>query len=366
MSKSFKVGPIAYDVVKITPSGVKSVIGQQGAFSEELAVPATIKRPKPADLFLNRTQRTVQLTRLTTDFGSWKDTLGNTYVGPLTAILSPGDDGQLNGYPAIETLDGRLRHKIKSQNVNLAQSLAEYRQTSKMFSNLAIDVTTTFRSLRSGRALQEFVKILRDPKTRPDKRIANRWLEYQYGVRPLMQDVYGSAEALATKIRTGMYLHANTRVEESFESASQLAGGFNQKVFLRRKYTWVGIARARYRISDPTIKQLAQLGISNPLLLAWELIPYSFVIDWLFPVGKWLESLDALNGTSDLRIARAFKVVKNFTYTYTTAGHSNYLVSLSSRQATGSSLALPQFAYKPSTSLKAVANGLALLSQLRK
>jgi len=37
-------------------------------------------------------------------------------------------------------------------------------------------------------------------------------------------------------------------------------------------------------------------GISNPLLLAWELIPYSFVFDWLLPVGNYLEGLTAYDG----------------------------------------------------------------------
>jgi hypothetical protein len=51
-----------------------------------------------------------------------------------------------------------------------------------------------------------------------------------------------------------------------------------------------------YRISSPPLKSLASVGISNPLLLAWELVPYSFVVDWFLPIGNYLESLDATNG----------------------------------------------------------------------
>lgn len=38
------------------------------------------------------------------------------------------------------------------------------------------------------------------------------------------------------------------------------------------------------------------LGLLDPLTLAWELIPFSFVVDWFLPVGTYLSQLTALNG----------------------------------------------------------------------
>jgi hypothetical protein len=34
------------------------------------------------------------------------------------------------------------------------------------------------------------------------------------------------------------------------------------------------------------------LGLNNPVGIAWELIPFSFVVDWFVPVGKWLTAND--------------------------------------------------------------------------
>jgi len=34
----------------------------------------------------------------------------------------------------------------------------------------------------------------------------------------------------------------------------------------------------------------------NPIEWAWELIPFSFVVDWAIPIGEWLGSLDAMVG----------------------------------------------------------------------
>jgi hypothetical protein len=41
------------------------------------------------------------------------------------------------------------------------------------------------------------------------------------------------------------------------------------------------------------------LGLLDPLTVAWEIIPYSFVIDWFVPIGTYFENLNtipALNG----------------------------------------------------------------------
>lgn len=54
----------------------------------------------------------------------------------------------------------------------------------------------------------------------------------------------------------------------------------------------------QYRMNSEDRARLAQTGIDNPALLAWELLPYSFVVDWFLPVGNYLESLNAFSGFS--------------------------------------------------------------------
>ena len=42
-----------------------------------------------------------------------------------------------------------------------------------------------------------------------------------------------------------------------------------------------------------------QLGLADPATVVWELIPYSFVVDWFIPIGSYLENLNqipTLNG----------------------------------------------------------------------
>jgi hypothetical protein len=40
------------------------------------------------------------------------------------------------------------------------------------------------------------------------------------------------------------------------------------------------------------------MGVVNPLSIAWEVIPFSFVVDWFIPVGQVLEACTATMGLS--------------------------------------------------------------------
>jgi len=105
----------------------------------------------------------------------------------------------------------------------------------------------------------------------------------------------------------------------------------------------------------------------NPASLAWELMPYSFVIDWWFNVGDVLASLDnlfiidslyALDSSSVRRSeyvspkndGRIFKAQTQFYYTR--------------KDVRSSAVSIPRMQslqYKPSLSVGHILNGLALL-----
>jgi hypothetical protein len=47
---------------------------------------------------------------------------------------------------------------------------------------------------------------------------------------------------------------------------------------------------------DMRFAEPAALGFTNPLVVAWEVVPWSFVVDWFIPVGRYLEQLSATHG----------------------------------------------------------------------
>jgi hypothetical protein len=63
---------------------------------------------------------------------------------------------------------------------------------------------------------------------------------------------------------------------------------------MRQKKTKIrGTSRLVYKVQNMDLAAFASLGLTNPLEIVWELLPYSFVLDWLVPVGRYLSVLDA-------------------------------------------------------------------------
>jgi hypothetical protein len=122
--------------------------------------------------------------------------------------------------------------------------------------------------------------------------LANRRLEYMYGVKPLMQSIYGSADELQ---RLVINKTAKLRVRATDK---------NYKVnTFRIQCYWGG---QNFNAKDVKIKLSTTLGVDvrtdqqdfsrwaslNPIGIAWELMPYSFVIDWFLNVGGYLQNME--------------------------------------------------------------------------
>lgn len=345
------------------PDGTSVSLGFATQYSRETSWSRadTVRRAKPADLFAGGTSRSSSRSEWTNSMGR-KVESGSFILAPCNYWCEAGAPSQ--GWPsstgAASVARGRLLAMIKDQKLNLAQDLAEYRKTSRMFASLAHDLVTTFRTLRGGRGFAEFIRILQVPRSRSDRRLANRWLQYQYGIRPVVSSLYGSADILRQQLQTGVYIRASRTAHERWSAVDKTASPFYREYFQQVSVR----ATARYKISSAAVKSLAEMGISNPLLLAWEVIPWTFVIDLIIPVGNWLSSLDALNGTSSLLLIETTRTTR-FVVAEAYGGTRTYSHESYSRGAPSSSISMPKLGYQPSTSLTAVLNGLALLNQLR-
>jgi hypothetical protein len=49
-------------------------------------------------------------------------------------------------------------------------------------------------------------------------------------------------------------------------------------------------------MGEPLKAFMTQIGFNNPINLLWEIIPYSFVVDWFLPIGQYLEGLTNFQG----------------------------------------------------------------------
>lgn len=192
--------------------------------------------------------------------------------------------------------------ELKNQKVNLAQAFAERKMTASLVASSLSRMTRSLNSLHTvlrggGReALAESWRILRGLKRSP-RALPQSWLEYQYGWTPLLNDIYGSASALRERKQVSDWLvtvKKSTREKKKVTDVRETITGFKAN---RTIETDVGVFVRFDVVPDNHFLQVvSSLGLSNPLLIAWELMPYSFVIDWFVPIGNWLSAMDATQG----------------------------------------------------------------------
>jgi len=201
----------------------------------------------------------------------------------------------------------RVRLAIKDQKANWAVTAAEWQKTADMVTEAATSIYKAYGNLRRGNIAQAARDLGVTASKRGRRRfqrnyarnqadaVSSGWLELQYGWRPLISEVYGTAEFAAKQ--TVPSIHSRVQRSQTLEvsqSVKQSPRGYNEI------YTYTGSLTCKYtvhfRVDGSLAPQAAQVGLTNPLLVAWELVPFSFVVDWFIPIGNALASLDATLG----------------------------------------------------------------------
>lgn len=124
---------------------------------------------------------------------------------------------------------------------------------------------------------------------------ADNFLEFHFGWAPLVSDIHSTALlALENPVKGTGY-----NIKSSGYSVKKLITG-NPAIWynLTSRDDWSeGVClRANVVIVDGN-KHLAQsMGLLNPLTVAWELVPFSFVVDWFANVGDILGSYTDFSG----------------------------------------------------------------------
>jgi len=194
--------------------------------------------------------------------------------------------------------------KLRDQKVNLALSLAEFDKTASLIAERSRSLLLSYRALRSGQLTKAWQLIGLHPGN-AGKSVAKTVLEVQYGWRPLMQDISGAYDQLRKPLQNaGILVNVLSEAKDTSKDFSNdrvdVADSNGRGYAFRKVDTSIfSVARVSlyYRVKNESLKLASAVGLTNPLTIAWELIPYSFVIDWFLPLGNFLDALDATQGT---------------------------------------------------------------------
>lgn len=263
-------------------------------------------------------------------------------------------------------LQGKLVSKVRGHDFNLAVNVAQGRQLVDMVVNNLGKFRKAIRALKHGdfstasRALGSSPKISK----LNSKDISGRWLELQYGWLPVLSDTYEAAKAfeVISKYRTSRI--RVTRNKFGTYNASQSTSSYDAI----GKY-WLG-KQIVYEMTEQ-LSAPRSLGLADPLSVIWEIIPYSFVIDWFLPIGSYLDNLSViptLEGrfltTAILKYRSEVSTVK-FSYPDFFPGKARYSISdLSRSVSTSLTTVRPSFVPLPrALSGKRIYNAVALTHQ---
>jgi hypothetical protein len=208
-------------------------------------------------------------------------------------------------------VEQRAFRKLKQQDLNLGVAFAERTATATHLATTAGRIAAAIRALRRwdleymARQLRANPQLLRNRLERLrrrkalEKRLHELWLEAQYAWKPLLSDCYGAVKALHEKdMKNDRYIATCTAKDETYTEA--FGSGESNVGFDVLKYPWQSRVRTRFRcyvrydweLANPMLAQMSELGMTNPLQVAWEVVPFSFVADWFSPFGAYLAALD--------------------------------------------------------------------------
>lgn len=305
--------------------------------------------------------------------------------GVFSSSFNQGWDGfsPLEETLAIDEALGKALGRAKDQSANWAENIATSKQSISMISGMMIKVLNAYRAVRQGNMAAAAAHLgvsLRGPRRirNQSKALANGWLELQYGWLPLLSDIYQTTLAIQAKRRqkaplirvTGSSARDKSRTTSSSDGTTTTTYAFETKMTAK--------VILYFRLENEDLRFAAQMGLTNPLALAWELVPFSFVLDWLLPVGSYLSNFDATLGLRFVKGGYTVFSSMKVSGTQTAATHPaigyTKVVNLSgmvhrlgvNREAYAyvPSQKVPHF--KDPTSMQHLANALALLRQQRR
>lgn len=220
---------------------------------------------------------------------------------------------------------------------------------------------------------RSMLKLASRPGFKPSsefRKVPGKWLETRYGWRPLIYDLEDLNKAVST-------LTANKGIQRLRESKGTSDGGSDTTSWtFSSASTKVGIMELTTSY-DVSVRGTVVADIKppsfrfNPFATAWELVPYSFVMDWVVDVGQYIEAMAFLTIAQQYYAAGGYKfTVRRELRRYPqelNPYHSGYYYSIGQCTCEGVVRFPTTVAYTPSIQLKLnafkVVDLLALVKQ---
>lgn len=203
-------------------------------------------------------------------------------------------------------------------------SIVELNSSLTMITQRARSLGNAYLALRKG----NFRKFVRELSLTPDqikprhrttrwtkpKYAANLWLEYWFGWAPAIGDIFTSLEVMQNfqpykqkAVGRGAAVYSYRDVSTAW--GRRVVTDHKIKLHVRMEFMW--------RVDNPNTWLLARLGLLNPALTAFQVIPFSWLLNWVLNVEQYLSSWsDNFGATWDPGFTTYYASCVNGSYSY--------------------------------------------------
>lgn len=195
----------------------------------------------------------------------------------------------------------RFVKRVNGETSSLLTSVAEYHKARDMVISRAFSLFHAARMVRKFQFKSAYRELFHansqvGRKIKPyevrSKDQASAWLELSYGWAPLYGDI-----ASACKVLTGPMPMGFISARSSKASLRKTLWSGNPAT----RWQYIDYAPqitcgARVWLSNPNTNLAGRMGFLNPVNTAWELLPWSFLVDHFLDVGNYLRSFTDFAG----------------------------------------------------------------------
>jgi len=191
---------------------------------------------------------------------------------------------------AFILLNNRMAMKSHQIEINLGETLGEWHQTYQTIRTAIRSINDAYKALKK-KDLEGVTRALFG--THKDKSVRDLIkdplqidLAIKFGIKPVLEVVYDSMQKWETGLK-----RSNTRVVRCSLPPIDLpystsAFGY---YFSGGSLSVSGRSIIHYGVENPIMADLQSLNLTNPAMVAYELMTLSFVLDWFVPIGKFIQ-----------------------------------------------------------------------------
>lgn len=231
---------------------------------------------------------------------------GDYYLNPLQVELV----GQTIKSEWTNRLYNKLRTEIDGTKGELLTSSMEWRTSLDMISGRVRQLGSAYLAVKKFRFKQaarilgiqtpsRFKTLTKKGAQKEKLSPTAAWLEFWMGWAPLHGDI---AQAVDT-LQGGPPAHSRhfsvgVRVKDHIETKVRGANGSTTKVDIVYDRVGTYSAYGEVSVANYNSNLANKMGFTNPLLTAWQMFPFSFIVDWFANIGTVLGSLTDFMGLS--------------------------------------------------------------------